>query len=179
MLYRDYLLSLETNLLPLLTVVSIIGLLIAVRRYWDWDNSTLPLCTSIVFVLAAIGAARAGDIIEIDASEVYRGDVCGWKTDNLTLRGVGGRAKLDANGRNSKGKGIWVIGGKNNVVRLNDNALQFPNAKLQHSIVDIAARTSRLEKDFRKLLGHKIRVRSVIAVPGCSFSRHLTRAESW
>lgn len=68
--------------------------------------------------------------------------------------------------------GIYAInvvakhGGKSNVVRLSDNALQFTNAKLQHSIVDIAARTSRLEKDLRKLLGHKIRVRSVIAVPG-------------
>jgi len=68
--------------------------------------------------------------------------------------------------------GIYAVnvvakrGGKGNVVRLSDNALQFPNAKLQYSIVDMAARTRRLEKDFGKLLGHKVRVRSVIAVPG-------------
>ena len=68
--------------------------------------------------------------------------------------------------------GIYAInvvakrGGKDNTVRLQDNALHFPNAKLKYSIVDIAARTTRLEKEFGKLLGHKIRVRSVIAVPG-------------
>lgn len=68
--------------------------------------------------------------------------------------------------------GIYAInvvakrGGNGNTVRLQDNTLHFPNAKLMFSIVDIAARKTRLEKDFRKLLGHKIRVRSVIAVPG-------------
>jgi len=68
--------------------------------------------------------------------------------------------------------GVYAInvvakrGGNDNTVRLSDNALQFPNAKLQYSIVDIATRTGQLEKDFRKLLGHKVRVRSVIAVPG-------------
>jgi len=51
-------------------------------------------------------------------------------------------------------------------VRLNDNALQFSNSKIENSIVDIAARTKRLEKEFHKLLGHAVRVRSVIAVPG-------------
>ncbi len=69
-------------------------------------------------------------------------------------------------------KGIYAIsvvakrGGAGNVVRLSDNALQFPNARMQYSIVDIATRTSQLEKAFCKLLGHKVRVRSVIAVPG-------------
>jgi hypothetical protein len=68
--------------------------------------------------------------------------------------------------------GIYAInvvakrGGKGGGVRLQENSLQFPNAKVQYSIVDLSARTSRLEKDFQKLLGHKVRVRSVIAVPG-------------
>lgn len=51
-------------------------------------------------------------------------------------------------------------------VRLNGNALQFSNSKTGHPIVDIAARVKRLEKEFHKLLGHTVRVRSVIAVPG-------------
>jgi hypothetical protein len=51
-------------------------------------------------------------------------------------------------------------------VRMNGNALQFSNSKTEQSIVGIAARTTRLEKEFHKLLGHKVRVRSVIAVPG-------------
>lgn len=68
--------------------------------------------------------------------------------------------------------GIYAInvvakrGGKEHSVRLQDNALQFPKAGVQFAIIDIAERTARLEKDFRQLLGHKVRVRSVIAVPG-------------
>ena len=65
---------------------------------------------------AAIAAASAGDTIEIDAAGVYPGDVCGWRTDGLTLRGVGGRAKIDAAGRNAQGKAIWVITGNDTVV---------------------------------------------------------------
>ncbi len=33
----------------------------------------------------AIAAAAAGDTIQIDASGTYRGDVCGWKTNGLTI----------------------------------------------------------------------------------------------
>ena len=55
---------------------------------------------------------------------------------------------------------------RGNSVRLNGNALQFSNSKTEHAIVDIAARAKRLEKEFCQLLGHNVRVRSVIAVPG-------------
>ena len=66
---------------------------------------------------AAIAAAVAGDIIEIDSSVTYVGDVCAWSTPNLTIRGVGGqRAHIDAGGQNSQGKGIWVISGANTTV---------------------------------------------------------------
>jgi Right handed beta helix region len=65
----------------------------------------------------AIAKARPGDLIEIDSSIVYRGDVCAWKTNGLTLRGVGpGRAHIDAAGRHSQGKGIWVIAGNDTTV---------------------------------------------------------------
>ena len=51
-------------------------------------------------------------------------------------------------------------------VMLAENELTFSNSDTTVSIVDVAARTSRLEREFRKLLGHKVTVRSVIAVPG-------------
>lgn len=51
-------------------------------------------------------------------------------------------------------------------VRLHGNALLFASSKNELSIVDFAARAARLEKEFRKLLGHGVRVRSVIAAPG-------------
>lgn len=65
---------------------------------------------------AAIGAAAAGDVIEVDAAGNYDGDHCAWTTDNLTVRGVGGRAKIDAGkiAANSEGgKGIFVVGAPN------------------------------------------------------------------
>lgn len=55
---------------------------------------------------------------------------------------------------------------KGHSVRLHGNALQFSDSKTEQSIVDFAARCARLEKEFHKLLGHGVRVRSVIAAPG-------------
>ncbi|AKV00914.1 hypothetical protein AKJ09_07577 [Labilithrix luteola] len=58
---------------------------------------------------AAIAAAAPGDVIEIDAAGTYQGDVCSWSTDGLTLRGVNGRPKIDAAGKNAAGKGVYVV----------------------------------------------------------------------
>jgi hypothetical protein len=63
----------------------------------------------------AAAIAADGDIIEIDAG-LYSGDACSWYANNLTIRGVGGRARLDAAGRNAQGKAIWVIAGANTTV---------------------------------------------------------------
>ena len=58
---------------------------------------------------AAIAAAQAGDVIEVDAAS-YDGDTCAWSTDNLTVRGVGGRAKIDLTGVTpNQQKGIFTI----------------------------------------------------------------------
>jgi MYXO-CTERM domain-containing protein len=65
---------------------------------------------------AAIAAAQDGDVIEIDAGGDYAGDVCAIARSGLTLRGVGGRAHIDAAGKASGGKGIWVIQGANTTV---------------------------------------------------------------
>lgn len=60
----------------------------------------------------AAAAARDGDIIEI-AAGVYRGDAAIWQADNLTIRGVGGRARIEADGATAEDKAIWVIKGDN------------------------------------------------------------------
>ncbi|MFT3765272.1 MAG: right-handed parallel beta-helix repeat-containing protein [Minicystis sp.] len=58
---------------------------------------------------AAIAAAQPGDVIEVDAGS-YDGDTCAWSTDNLTVRGVNGRAKIDLTGKSpAQKKGIFVI----------------------------------------------------------------------
>ena len=63
----------------------------------------------------AIAKANAGDIVEVDAAGSYDGDTCSWTTDNLTIRGINGRAKIDAKALSMSaggipgGKGIFTI----------------------------------------------------------------------
>jgi hypothetical protein len=64
---------------------------------------------------AAAAVARDGDTVLIDAG-TYAGDVATWTQDDLTLRGVGGRAHLRADGQSAQGKAIWVIAGDRTTV---------------------------------------------------------------
>jgi hypothetical protein len=65
----------------------------------------------------AIAAAHPGDVIEIDArGNPYRGDVCAWSTNHLTIVGVHGRAHVEAAGQSSEGKAIWVIAGNDTTI---------------------------------------------------------------
>ena len=57
----------------------------------------------------AFAVAKAYDIVEITGNVTYSGDVCGIYASNLTIRGVNGRPRIDAAGRASMGKGIWVV----------------------------------------------------------------------
>ena len=79
--------------------------------------ATLPVGPGRIYAKPsqAAAAAHSGDIIEIDAG-LYVGDVATWTAHNLTIRGVGGRAHLRADGQNAQGKGIWVITGTNTTV---------------------------------------------------------------
>ncbi len=52
--------------------------------------------------------AKDGDTIEILPGE-YRGDVAVWQKKQLTIRGLGQRPVLIADGKNAEGKAIWVI----------------------------------------------------------------------
>lgn len=56
-----------------------------------------------------------GDTVEID-SGLYVMDVAKWTANNLLIRGVNGRARLDAQGKSYGNKAIWVIAGKNTKV---------------------------------------------------------------
>lgn len=60
----------------------------------------------------AAAQAKDGDTIEIDAG-TYTGDVAVWHANDLTIRGVGGRPHLVADGEAAEGKGIWVTAGNN------------------------------------------------------------------
>lgn len=62
---------------------------------------------------AAFARAAAGDVVEITGGVTYSGDVCSIGVSNLTIRGVNGRPRIDANGANAQGKGTWVVSGNN------------------------------------------------------------------
>jgi hypothetical protein len=61
--------------------------------------------------------AKDGDIVEIHPGE-YRGDVATWTQNNLTLRGIGKRPTLIADGKSAEDKAIWVM--------------KSPNAKIEN-----------------------------------------------
>ena len=61
-------------------------------------------------ISSAAAAAQDGDVIEVEAGE-YRGDVAVWTKSNITLKGMGGRVRLVADGMAAENKGIWVVRG--------------------------------------------------------------------
>jgi hypothetical protein len=64
----------------------------------------------------AARVARDGDVVQVDAGE-YRADVAVWTQHALTLRAVGGRACLWADGAAAEGKAIWVVRAQGMVVQ--------------------------------------------------------------
>jgi len=74
---------------------------------------------------AAAQIARDGDVIEIDAG-IYDGDAAVWRQHRLTIRGLGGRAHLRANGAHAEGKAIWVIKGNDTTIE----RVEFSGAKV-------------------------------------------------
>ncbi len=63
---------------------------------------------AVVRIADAARLARDGDTVLILPGE-YRGDVAVWLQRNLTIRGVGERPVLIADGAHAEGKAIWVI----------------------------------------------------------------------
>lgn len=58
---------------------------------------------------------QPGDTVLIDPGE-YRNDYAIWRTDNLTIRGLGNGAHFSSQGRIPNGKAIWVTAGKGIVI---------------------------------------------------------------
>jgi hypothetical protein len=74
------------------------------------DAATLRVGPSerIIRIADAARLAKDGDTVEILPGE-YRGDVAVWMQKSLSIRGVGQRPVLIANGKSAEGKAIWVI----------------------------------------------------------------------
>jgi hypothetical protein len=61
-------------------------------------------------IASAALAARDGDTVEIDAGD-YLDDVAVWPQSGITVRGVGGRARIASAGKTAQSKAIFVIKG--------------------------------------------------------------------
>jgi hypothetical protein len=70
---------------------------------------------TLTSVADAARSAQDGTMVEIDAGD-YLGDVTTWPQNDLTIRAVGGQARMIAAGKSAEGKAIWVIKGNNVVV---------------------------------------------------------------
>ena len=79
----------------------------------------------IRLVSTAAKLAQDGDTIEIEAGD-YPGDTAVWKQNNLTIRGIGGRARLIAAGASAEGKAIWVMRGG----RITVENIEFHDARV-------------------------------------------------
>ncbi len=66
-------------------------------------------------VAAAAEHAKDGDTVEILAGD-YPGDVATWRASDISIRGVGGRPHISANGHHVDGKGIWLVTGNDVVI---------------------------------------------------------------
>lgn len=59
-------------------------------------------------------------------------------------------------------------------VRLVDHCIEYAGSDDDFSIVEIASKTARLQKELGSMLGRKLRVRSVVAVPGWNVDEQLS-----
>ena len=77
---------------------------------------------------AAAAAAQNGDTVHIAAGD-YRADATTWRASNITICGIGGRARLFSDGVHAQGKGIWVISTPNSATTTIVN-VEFHDAKV-------------------------------------------------
>lgn len=109
----------------------------------------------------AIAAAPEGALIEVDAAGDYTGDTCAWSTDNLTIRGVNGRARIDATGvAVAEQKGIFVIHAEHATIEgfeLSGAAVADRNgAGIRHQGTDLVVRDCVFHDNENGILGSPI-----------------------
>jgi len=97
------------------------GALDAIARTLDANGASGPRLIKVgprqplTRIAQAARVARDGDIVEVDAGD-YAGDVASWPQSHLTIRAVGGRARVVQLDDSAEGKAIWVIKGHDVVV---------------------------------------------------------------
>lgn len=122
---------------------------------------------------SAITRAAPGDIVEIAGGHTYAGDVCTVAAANLTIRGINGRPRIDAAGRNAAGKGTWVITGSNvlveNVEMLGATVADQNGAALRLEGTHFTLRNSYLHDNENGILSG-VNTASDIVIEGSEFA---------
>lgn len=80
----------------------------------------------LLSLAATARAARDGDTIEVEPGN-YAGDVAAWPQNDLTIRGIGSRPVLIADGKSAEGKAIFVLKGQ----RVRIENLEFRGARVR------------------------------------------------
>jgi hypothetical protein len=80
---------------------------------------------ALTHIADAARQANDGDVVEILPGE-YRGDVAVWEQKHLTIRGLGLRPVLIADGKSAEDKAIWVI--RNGDIRIEN--IEFRGARV-------------------------------------------------
>ena len=92
----------------------------------------------------AARVAQDGDTVEIEPG-IYRHDVAIWRQDNLTIRGLGGGAVLEADGASAEDKAIWVIrGGTITIENIEFRGARVPD--LKHGDLEMLRRDRRVSE---------------------------------
>ncbi|MBU6995406.1 hypothetical protein [Ferrovum myxofaciens] len=81
---------------------------------------------SIKSISVAASMARDGDVVQIDAGDYHEDVVASWGQNDLLIQGVGGNARLFAEGNSAEGKAIWVVRGG----RIRIENIDFMNAQV-------------------------------------------------
>lgn len=117
---------------------------------------------------AAIAAAKAGDTIEVDAGS-YDGDTCAWDTDNLTVKGVGGRATIHTTAPVGN-KGIFTITAANATIENFEfsGAVSSDSngAGIRHQGLNLTVRGSYFHDNEDGILGSPAKDKGATAQPG-------------
>jgi hypothetical protein len=122
----------------------------------------------------AFAVAKSGDVIDI-AAATYSGDVCAIKTSNIKIRGVNGRPKIDAAGKNALGKGTWIVQGGNvtieNVEMLGAKVPDRNGAALRLEGTNFTLRSSYLHDNENGILSGTNTASNVV-IENTEFSRN-------
>jgi len=121
---------------------------------------------------SAFVSAEDGDVVEIDASGSYNSDACGIYPNSLTIRGVNGRPKINANGAYAVEKGTWVVSGSGTVIEniemVGGNAPDHFGAAIRLDGRDLTLHGSYLHDNENGLMASTNGVSNVL-VENCEF----------